>query len=134
MSFFDQPVRVTRFRLVHAVWRRQRMEMLPGVAPVSLLLAFVCLAGTRDPRGAGRDRRRAGPGRSRGGGAVLLRGTVVRPNDLDWPCHNVVPATAPVAAILARTDQTVVAVTGIRAFPPGSAITAAVRCRPTPSG
>ena len=39
MSFFDQPARVTRFKLVHAVWRRQRMEMLPGVAPVSLLLA-----------------------------------------------------------------------------------------------
>ena len=39
MSFFDQPVRVTRFKLVHAVWRRQRMEVLPGVAPVSLLLA-----------------------------------------------------------------------------------------------
>ena len=39
MSFFDQPLRVTRFKLVHAVWRRQRMEMLPGVAPVALLLA-----------------------------------------------------------------------------------------------
>jgi hypothetical protein len=39
VSFFDQPVRVTRFKLVHAVWRRQRMEVLPGVAPVSLLLA-----------------------------------------------------------------------------------------------
>jgi hypothetical protein len=39
VSFFDQPLRVTRFKLVHAVWRRQRMEMLPGVAPVSLLLA-----------------------------------------------------------------------------------------------
>jgi hypothetical protein len=39
VSFFDQPARVTRFKLVHAVWRRQRMELLPGVAPVSLLLA-----------------------------------------------------------------------------------------------
>lgn len=39
MSFFDQPARVTRFKLVHAVWRRQRMEVLPGVAPVALLLA-----------------------------------------------------------------------------------------------
>jgi hypothetical protein len=39
VSFFDQPLRVTRFKLVHAVWRRQRMEVLAGVAPVSLLLA-----------------------------------------------------------------------------------------------
>jgi hypothetical protein len=39
VNFFDQPVRVTRFKLVHAVWRRQRMEVLPGVALVSLLLA-----------------------------------------------------------------------------------------------
>ena len=39
VSFFDQPLRVTRFKLVHAVWRRQRMDMLPGVAPVSLVLA-----------------------------------------------------------------------------------------------
>jgi hypothetical protein len=39
MSFFDQPLRVTRFKLVHAQWRRQRMDVLPGVAPVSLLLA-----------------------------------------------------------------------------------------------
>lgn len=39
MSFFDQPARVTRFERVHAVWRRQRMEVLPGVAPVALLLA-----------------------------------------------------------------------------------------------
>jgi hypothetical protein len=39
VSFFDQPARVTRFKMVHAVWRRQRMDVLPGVAPVSLLLA-----------------------------------------------------------------------------------------------
>jgi hypothetical protein len=39
VSFFDQPLRVTRFKLVHALWRRQRMDVLPGVAPVALLLA-----------------------------------------------------------------------------------------------
>jgi hypothetical protein len=39
VSFFDQPASVTRFKVVHAVWRRQRMEMLPGVAPVALVLA-----------------------------------------------------------------------------------------------
>jgi hypothetical protein len=38
VSFFDQPAKVTRFKLVHAVWRRQRMQVLPGVAPVALLL------------------------------------------------------------------------------------------------
>ena len=39
MSFFDQPLRVTRFKLVQALWRRQQMDVLPGIAPVSLLLA-----------------------------------------------------------------------------------------------
>jgi hypothetical protein len=36
VSFFDQPLRVSRFKLVQAVWRRQRMDVLPGVAPVLL--------------------------------------------------------------------------------------------------
>jgi hypothetical protein len=54
---------------------------------------------------------------------------VRRPNDLDWPCHNVVPGMAPVAAILARTDQTVVAVTGIRAYPTGFGFTLNLRLR-----
>jgi hypothetical protein len=39
VSFFDHPLRVTRFKLVQALWRRQQMDVLPGVAPVSLLLA-----------------------------------------------------------------------------------------------
>lgn len=53
MSFFDQPARVTRFKLVHAVWRRQRMELLPGMAPVSLLLARTedTVVGLTDVRG-----------------------------------------------------------------------------------
>jgi hypothetical protein len=53
VSFFDQPARVTRFKLVHAVWRRQRMEMLPGVAPVALVLARTddTLVGVTDVRG-----------------------------------------------------------------------------------
>jgi hypothetical protein len=53
VSFFDQPVRVTRFKLVHAVWRRQRMEVLPGVAPVSLVLARTddTVVGLTDVRG-----------------------------------------------------------------------------------
>ena len=53
MSFFDQPLRVPRFRLVHAVWRRQRMEVLPGVAPVALVLARTddTVVGLTDVRG-----------------------------------------------------------------------------------
>jgi hypothetical protein len=257
VSFFDQPLRVTRFKLVHAVWRRQRMDLLPGVAPVSLVLARtentvvgltdvrgypngfafllrvrwslvadpdeqppwpfpdwgspdpldaeplpdallrfgvqfadgrtvtnlnmypfvpedlppdqpvlvegggvgseggrlghgafwtwswpcspaatgaaglrVCLAGTRHPREPGRGRRRAGPRRSRGRGAVLrLGGPAMRPRELAWPCPNVVPGMAPVAAILARTDHTVVAVTGIRAYPTGLGFTLNLRLR-----
>jgi hypothetical protein len=53
VSFFDQPARVTRFKLVHAVWRRQRMQVLPGVAPVALLLARTddTVVGLTDVRG-----------------------------------------------------------------------------------
>lgn len=53
VSFFDQPLRVTRFKLVHAQWRRQRMEVLPGVAPVALLLARTddTVVGLTDVRG-----------------------------------------------------------------------------------
>ena len=53
MSFFDQPLRVTRFKLVHAVWRRQRMNVLPGLAPVSLVLARTdnTVVGLTDVRG-----------------------------------------------------------------------------------
>jgi hypothetical protein len=53
VSFFDQLPRVTRFKLVHAVWRRQRMAVLPGVAPVSLLLARTdnTVVGLTDVRG-----------------------------------------------------------------------------------
>jgi hypothetical protein len=53
VSFFDQPAPVTRFKVVHAVWRRQRMEVLPGVAPVTLVLARTdeTLVGVTDVRG-----------------------------------------------------------------------------------
>jgi hypothetical protein len=48
---------------------------------------------------------------------------------LPWPCQNVVPGMAPVAAILARTEDTVVAVTGIRAYPAGFGFTLNLRLR-----
>ena len=53
----------------------------------------------------------------------------MRPTDLDWPCSNVVPGMAPVAAFLARTEETVVAVTGIRAYPTGFGFTLHLRLR-----
>jgi hypothetical protein len=39
VSFFDRPARVDRTKLVLAAWHRRRTEVLPGVAPVALLLA-----------------------------------------------------------------------------------------------
>jgi hypothetical protein len=53
VNFFDQPPRVTRYELVHAAWRRQRMETLPGVAPVALVLARTddTVVGLTDVRG-----------------------------------------------------------------------------------
>jgi hypothetical protein len=53
----------------------------------------------------------------------------VSPRELVWPCPNVVPGMAPVAAILARTEETVVAVTGIRAYPAGFGFTLNLRLR-----
>jgi hypothetical protein len=53
----------------------------------------------------------------------------VSPRELPWPCPNVVPGMAPVAAILARTGETVVAVTGIRAYPAGFGFTLNLRLR-----
>jgi hypothetical protein len=53
----------------------------------------------------------------------------VSPRELRWPCPNVVPGMAPVAAILARTEETVVAVTGIRAYPVGFGFTLHLRLR-----
>jgi hypothetical protein len=53
----------------------------------------------------------------------------VRPRALPWPCPNVVPGMAPVAAVLARTEDTVVAVTGVQAYPAGFAFTLQLRAR-----
>jgi hypothetical protein len=53
----------------------------------------------------------------------------VSPMKPAWPCTNVLPGMAPVAAILARTQETVVAVTGIRAYPAGFGFTLSLRLR-----
>jgi hypothetical protein len=56
------------------------------------------------------------------------------PRELPWPCPNVLPGMAPVAAVLARTEQTVVAVTGIRAYPAGFGFTLHLRLRDIDAG
>ena len=134
VSFFDQPVRVTRFRLVHAVWRRQRMEMLPGGGP-GVAAAGLCVPGRDEgsprcgsrstpgwswtqPRRRCRSSQRHGREAKRPGLAVPQRGAGNSAGSGD---------PGPDRPDGGRGD-------GIRAFPPGSAITAAVRCRPTPSG
>jgi hypothetical protein len=48
---------------------------------------------------------------------------------LAWPCPNVVPGMAPVGVIVARTSETVMAVTGIRAYPAGFGFTLKLRLR-----
>jgi hypothetical protein len=53
----------------------------------------------------------------------------VSPRELAWPCTNELPGMAPVAVILARTEETVVAVTGIRAYPAGFGFTLHLRLR-----
>jgi hypothetical protein len=50
----------------------------------------------------------------------------VSPRELHWPCPNVVPGMAPVAAVLARTEETVVAVTGT--IRPGSGSPCSCAC------
>jgi hypothetical protein len=53
VSFFDRPASVARAKVVHALWHRQRTEVLPGVAPVALLLARTddTVVGLTDLRG-----------------------------------------------------------------------------------
>ena len=51
------------------------------------------------------------------------------PTELPWPCTNELPGMAPLAVILARTAETVVAVTGIRAYPAGFGFTLNLRLR-----
>jgi hypothetical protein len=80
----------------------------PGAGHSALAAAWaaalcVRLARTGDPQDAGRDRRWIGPGRGRGGGAVLrLGGPVVRSRELPWLCPNVVPGDGVLAVPRAR--------------------------------
>jgi hypothetical protein len=45
------------------------------------------------------------------------------------PPHNVLPGIAPVQLLIARTDQTVVAIAGIQAYPAGFSFTLCLRLR-----
>ena len=53
----------------------------------------------------------------------------MRPGELPWPGVDVVPGMAPLSVILARTTETAVAVTGIRAYPAGFGFTLHLRLR-----
>jgi hypothetical protein len=46
-----------------------------------------------------------------------------------WPPTNVLPGIAPVALIIARTDETAIAMTGIQAYPTGFSFTLGLRLR-----
>ena len=108
--------------------RRRRQDALGRLTPIE----FETLHQDRS-RGLTTPTRPSQPKSGQSRAPVLrLKGRVVSPKELPWPCTNVVPGMAPVADILARTEQTVVAVTGIRAYPAGFEFTVHLRLRDTP--
>jgi hypothetical protein len=54
---------------------------------------------------------------------------VVSPPAWIGPPHNVLPGITPVQLIVARTDETVVAIAGIQAYPAGCSFTLSLRLR-----
>jgi hypothetical protein len=61
--------------------------------------------------------------------ASVTRAEVVSPPSWVGPPLNALPGVVPVELIVARTDETVVAVTGIRAYPTGFGFTLSLRLR-----
>jgi hypothetical protein len=61
--------------------------------------------------------------------AGVARAKVVSPPAWIAPPHNVLPGIAPVQVIVARTDETVIAVAGIQAYPTGFSFTLSLRVR-----
>jgi hypothetical protein len=61
--------------------------------------------------------------------AGVSRAVVVSPRPWTGPPHNVLPDIAPVQLILARTDDTVVAIAGVQAYPAGCSFTLSLRLR-----
>src|SRR4029453_568644 len=59
----------------------------------------------------------------------IYRAVAVSPPAWLRPPHNVLPGTAPVQLIIARTDQSVVALAGIQAYPGGFGFTLWLRLR-----
>jgi hypothetical protein len=57
----------------------------------------------------------------------VTRAVVVSPPAWLGPPHNVLPGIAPVELIIARTEETVVAIAGIRAYPEGFGFTLSLR-------
>jgi hypothetical protein len=66
------------------------------------------------------------PARPAAGG---FRAMAVSPPAWLGPPHNVLPGVAPVELIVARTDQTVVAIAGVQAYPAGFSFTVSLRLR-----
>jgi hypothetical protein len=61
--------------------------------------------------------------------AGVARAKVVSPPAWIAPPHNVLPGIAPMQVIVARTDETVIAVAGIQAYPAGFSFTLSLRLR-----
>jgi hypothetical protein len=61
--------------------------------------------------------------------ARVARAMVASPPAWLGPPHNVLPGVAPMELIVARTDQTVVAIASIQAYPAGSDFTLSLRLR-----
>lgn len=60
---------------------------------------------------------------------AVARAVIVSPPAWAGPPSNVLPGVVPVEVIIARTDQTVVAVSGMRAYPTGLGFTLSLRLR-----
>jgi hypothetical protein len=61
--------------------------------------------------------------------AGVARAVMVSPPAWIGPPHNALPGIAPVQLIIARTNETVVAVAGIQAYPAGFSFTLSLRLR-----
>jgi hypothetical protein len=61
--------------------------------------------------------------------ASVFRAVVASPPAWLGPPHHVLPGIAPVELIIARTEETVVAIAGIRAYPEGFGFTLSLRLR-----
>jgi hypothetical protein len=61
--------------------------------------------------------------------AEVHRAMAVSPPAWLGPPHNVLPGIAPVQLVIARTDETVVALAGIQAYPAGFGFTLCLRMR-----